>query len=507
MSLPIRLVLVVVVWFITISAIKCVQAPSLAPSKRKAICISVCSLLNGNLKSSAFSWNRKKVLVYVNGCVCSRDDQARERGKRSLKENVTQTTTTSATEVVPSDRPTLPGLSIGGIHIFPEDADLSKHNITTPDPNESVPSIPAETLKVLAPDIYRATKACPHDISAGYNGTNTTNLNQTVRFVKTESMGWYANVTWASPTERDIIESYLLMWHVDNTKGTNKARCRLANKDQTYIVLNETDGWVYPKVIYLKVIPLPRKNSREKFKLHPYYPKSALPIPVPRKSKADVTKISLAITIGVLSGVVIIILLLGGVYKWKCMTSSIRDEVYGFTQVVMENGKSNNAKADQDLFFASYYQESSRHTERVATMASRLREDGYNVIIDQFESVEINDLGMWRWVDHQMNKAKKVLVICSPGYVRLWRAMVKGESTVDPENKDMARVKYEINLIGNMYAERLSTANIICLNMGKKNTLGDELPPWMKHNTLQWPEQKDEVYRRLIDQRALLPIT
>ncbi|KAK3726991.1 hypothetical protein QZH41_006817 [Actinostola sp. cb2023] len=113
-----------------------------------------------------------------------------------------------------------------------------------------------------------------------------------------------------------------------------------------------------------------------------------------------------------------------------------------------------------DTYFASYLPESEKYSNEVATIAYKLGTMGYKVVFDQIDSVRVNEKGFNMWVDEQILAAKKYIVFCSPGYVRLWQSLV----TNAPDNKlshvnkeDLVRVRYEIKRISDVYSENCST--------------------------------------------------
>ena len=159
-----------------------------------------------------------------------------------------------------------------------------------------------------------------------------------------------------------------------------------------------------------------------------------------------------------------------------------------------------------DTYFASYLPESEKYSNEVATIAYKLGTMGYKVVFDQIDSVRVNEKGFNMWVDEQILAAKKYIVFCSPGYVRLWQSLV----TNAPDNKlshvnkeDLVRVRYEIKRISDVYSENCSTSRIVCIKTDPKMST-KLLPPWMNHNMLLWPEEKEDIIRRLNDQAAMV---
>src|SRR5215831_3427087 len=76
--------------------------------------------------------------------------------------------------------------------------------------------------------------------------------------------------------------------------------------------------------------------------------------------------------------------------------------------------------------FISYSQESPEHEDRVLAFSNRLRADGIDCILDQYE---ISPPEGWpRWMDRQIQIADFVLLICTPTYFR--RVMGQEESGI-----------------------------------------------------------------------------
>ncbi|MCP5104339.1 MAG: TIR domain-containing protein, partial [bacterium] len=76
-----------------------------------------------------------------------------------------------------------------------------------------------------------------------------------------------------------------------------------------------------------------------------------------------------------------------------------------------------------DTVFISYSHDSKEHSERVLAFADRLRKDGLDCILDQYE---MNPPEGWpKWMDRQLKQAKQVIIICT----RTYCDRVMGEET------------------------------------------------------------------------------
>lgn len=73
--------------------------------------------------------------------------------------------------------------------------------------------------------------------------------------------------------------------------------------------------------------------------------------------------------------------------------------------------------------FISYSHDSEEHKDNVLSLADRLRDEGINCIIDQYE--ESPSEGWVRWAINQIEEAEFVLVVCTEQYHRLFRGEVE----------------------------------------------------------------------------------
>ncbi len=66
--------------------------------------------------------------------------------------------------------------------------------------------------------------------------------------------------------------------------------------------------------------------------------------------------------------------------------------------------------------FISYSHDSNQHADRVLALADRLRDDGLDVVIDQYDP---NPKEGWpSWMEINLDAADFVLLVCSPAYHR-----------------------------------------------------------------------------------------
>ena len=120
--------------------------------------------------------------------------------------------------------------------------------------------------------------------------------------------------------------------------------------------------------------------------------------------------------------------------------------------------------------------------------------------MDKMDVPEMSSIGPPTWTEYRIQKAKKVLVLLSPGYLRLY---VGDEEVGKNSSDDIRRVWYEMRMIKNTFWSTQSTAKIVCVLMDKKMTT-QKLPAWAEV-TYWWPEDKDKIFRRLNDTTEIEP--
>lgn len=94
-------------------------------------------------------------------------------------------------------------------------------------------------------------------------------------------------------------------------------------------------------------------------------------------------------------------------------------------------------KNENPIVFISYSQDSVSFADRVLSFSNKLRSEGIDAILDQYE--EAPPEGWPRWMENSMNKADYVIVIGSEGYYnKIYRNVEQGKGR---------GVKWEGNLI------------------------------------------------------------
>jgi tetratricopeptide (TPR) repeat protein len=75
-----------------------------------------------------------------------------------------------------------------------------------------------------------------------------------------------------------------------------------------------------------------------------------------------------------------------------------------------------NAESDSPRVLISYSHDSPEHEARVLRLADRLRDDGVDAMLDQYEAFPPQ--GWIRWMSQQIAEARFVLAVCTPTYRR-----------------------------------------------------------------------------------------
>jgi hypothetical protein len=144
------------------------------------------------------------------------------------------------------------------------------------------------------------------------------------------------------------------------------------------------------------------------------------------------------------------------------------------------------------VVFTSYSHDSPEHEEQVLTLSNRLRNEGVDVNLDQYESAPPE--GWPLWMEHQIRDAEFVLVVCSATYLR------RVEGREEPSKGQ--GVVWEINSIYNrLYSVKLVSDKFIPVLLNGASP--DDIPLPLKgftHYQADTAEGYDGLYRRLIKQ-------
>jgi len=142
--------------------------------------------------------------------------------------------------------------------------------------------------------------------------------------------------------------------------------------------------------------------------------------------------------------------------------------------------------------FVSYTQESVEHSDRVLQLSNRLRSEGVDSVLDQYETSPPE--GWPRWMDRKIRDAKYVLVICTDSYYR----RVMGE---EKEGVGFG-IRWEGNLIyQHIYNAGTTNNKFIPVVFAEKDKT--HIPVPLQGATLYCLARStgyEDLYRRLTDQ-------
>ncbi|MDZ7342675.1 MAG: TIR domain-containing protein [candidate division KSB1 bacterium] len=145
--------------------------------------------------------------------------------------------------------------------------------------------------------------------------------------------------------------------------------------------------------------------------------------------------------------------------------------------------------------FISYSHDSPEHCDAVLNLSDRLREQGIDCIIDQYEFSPPE--GWHRWTEKQIRDADFVLMICSEGYYKKVMGM-------EPPDLGLG-VKWESNLIY-QHLYDAGTQNKKFIPVLLKNCKTDYIPTPVKGATYYFcdtQEGYEKLYRHLTHQPAI----
>src|SRR4051794_39238801 len=81
-----------------------------------------------------------------------------------------------------------------------------------------------------------------------------------------------------------------------------------------------------------------------------------------------------------------------------------------------DRGLRMEAKSDSPRVLISYSHDSPEHEARVLEFANRLRADGVDALLDQYQTFPAE--GWLRWMNQQVVQAGFVLMVCTETYAR-----------------------------------------------------------------------------------------
>jgi SEFIR domain len=98
---------------------------------------------------------------------------------------------------------------------------------------------------------------------------------------------------------------------------------------------------------------------------------------------------------------------------------SIQGYIEGFYESDKEK-RSHSMAPSAPRVFISYSHDSTEHTKAVLALAQRLRQDGVDAWIDQYENGTPEE-GWPRWMLNRLDWAETVLLVCTETYYRRFR--------------------------------------------------------------------------------------
>ena len=151
--------------------------------------------------------------------------------------------------------------------------------------------------------------------------------------------------------------------------------------------------------------------------------------------------------------------------------------------------------AGRDPFYVvSYWPENQDYTEKVASIVNWFRsKKGYNMIMDKMSTRDISSKGPLGWAETEIDKADKVLVFLSPGYIDTY----SNDEPRPDTTQDQMRVWYEMQILKSTFAKTRSASKMVSILLDETIST-QNLPPWAV-TTYRWPKDQDKILMRLSD--------
>ncbi len=147
--------------------------------------------------------------------------------------------------------------------------------------------------------------------------------------------------------------------------------------------------------------------------------------------------------------------------------------------------------------FISYSHDSQGHSDRVLSLAQRLRQDGLDAMLDQF--VPFPREGWIRWMERQLDEADFTLCVCTEGY-RISFDGRGGDSSGRGANWEGQTVSQSVY---DNRGNNLRFIPVVFENQGGTSVIPRALKP---HTHFVLDRQYDELYRLLTNQPAVSPL-
>ena len=178
-------------------------------------------------------------------------------------------------------------------------------------------------------------------------------------------------------------------------------------------------------------------------------------------------------------------------YAYENLASLINHGLEDIDEFV-ENRDAYVKRATQIKVFISYSHDSLEHDDRVLALANRLRSEGIDTILDQYNSDPPE--GWPLWMDRQIRNANFVLMVCTETYYK--RVMGEEQGAIG------LGVRWEGNL-GHQHLydkESMNTRFIPVLFTGSKEEYIPTLVRGVTHYYPDTPPGYEDLYRRLTNQ-------
>lgn len=146
--------------------------------------------------------------------------------------------------------------------------------------------------------------------------------------------------------------------------------------------------------------------------------------------------------------------------------------------------------------FISYSHDSLVHRRRIWDFAKKLRGDGINAVIDQYNPCPAE--GFPTWIENQMDSADFVLLVCTKTYLR----RVRGKETMDHGNG----ARWEGHIIYQNIYER-GTKNTKFIPVLLSGSTAAYIPTPLRsvaYYRVDTPDGYDALFRRISDQQQWL---
>ncbi|XP_067045071.1 uncharacterized protein [Acropora muricata] len=148
-----------------------------------------------------------------------------------------------------------------------------------------------------------------------------------VHFLQRETKDWYANISWTPLTDPTVSWKGYLVTILDSKLSSYHAKCFRVPKNQTFAIVDSSNGWEYPDELSLNVTVFPSRRTVED--MTNFYPSgSSLSDPPTTPSKiiggtfgttpsSDKTAKFVTIVLPIVAGVVVALVLLLLYRRWR----------------------------------------------------------------------------------------------------------------------------------------------------------------------------------------------